>query len=117
MFTAFKSIGHFFAVVVQQIIANLPKAEAVATQAIAAAPGVEAITSQIPVYGPLAVTAEQAGVALLGEVLALLHTGGDAAAANLVNVGLDVKVIQTAQAVYHSIPTLVTSLASAQVKK
>ena len=88
----FKSIGHFFAVAIQAILVDGPKIEA-------GAPVVEAVTSLVPVYGPLAVTVEKAGYALLGELLGVLHAGGEAAEAKLADAGLDANVIATIKAV------------------
>ena len=94
-----KSIGHFFAKVYTAIVKELPKVEA--TEAT-----VEKVTAAIPVYGPLAVSIEQAGYAVLGEISAALNAGGDAVAAKLADAGLDIKVIQTVQAIVASVPTI-----------
>jgi hypothetical protein len=93
----FKSVGHFFAVVYKNVLSTLP--------AIAASKGVvEAVTAKVPVYGPLAVSVEDAGYALLGELSAVLNAGGAAAAAKLNDAGLDIKVIQTVQDLVANVP-------------
>ena len=96
----FKSVGHFFAKVYQDVIAVLPKIEGTAAT-------VEAVTAKLPVYGPLAVTVEQAGYAVLGEISAVLTAGGEAAAAKLADAGLDENVIATVKAVVASVPQVV----------
>lgn len=92
MSISFKSAGHFFAKAYKAIVADLPKVEATKGT-------VEAVTEKIPVYGPLAVSVEDAGFAVLGELSNLLNAGGAAAAAKLSDAGLDVNVIQTVQAI------------------
>jgi hypothetical protein len=101
MAITFKSVGHFFAKAFQAIVAELPKIEATAAT-------VETVSAQIPVYGPLAVTAEKAAYAVLGELSAVLTAGGEAAAAKLADAGLDINVINTVKAFVASVPTLVT---------
>lgn len=93
----FKSIGHFFATVFQKVVAAIPAVQK--TEAT-----VEAVTAKIPVYGPLAVTVEQAGYAVLGELAAVLNAGGAAVSAKLNDAGLDIKVIQTVQDLIASVP-------------
>lgn len=93
----FKSVGHFFATVFQKVVAVLPAVEK--TEGT-----VETVTAQVPVYGPLAVTVEKAGYAVLGELAAVLNAGGAATAAKLNDAGLDIKVIQTVQALVASVP-------------
>ena len=62
----------------------------------------------IPVYGPLAVTVEKAGYAVLGELASVLTAGGAAAEAKLADAGLDVNVVATVKAMLASIPQFVT---------
>ena len=88
----FKSVGHFFAKAYQAIVADLPKVEK--TEAT-----VETTTAAVPVYGPLAVTMEKAGYAVLGELSAVLTAGGAAAEAKLADAGLDTNVIATVKAI------------------
>ena len=83
----FRSVGHFFAVIVEKV---LPKVQATEST-------VEAVSAAIPTYGPLAVTAEKAGYAVLGELVAVINAGGDAAKAKLNDAGLDIKVIETVE--------------------
>jgi hypothetical protein len=97
----FKNIGHFFATAFQKVLAVVPKLEATETT-------VEAVTAQVPVYGPLAVTVEKAGYAVLGELAAVLNAGGAAAQAKLNDAGLDINVIKTVQALLAGIPQLAT---------
>jgi hypothetical protein len=99
MAITFKSVGHFFAKVYQDVIGALPKIEATAGT-------VEKVTADIPVYGPLAVTVEQAGYAVLGELSAVLNAGGAAVEAKLADAGLDINVINTVKAVVQSVPTI-----------
>ena len=94
-----KSIGHFFAKVYTAVVDELPKIEATAST-------VETVTAAIPVYGPLALTVEKAGYAVLGELSAALNAGGAAVAAKLADAGLDINVIQTVQAIVASVPTI-----------
>jgi hypothetical protein len=93
----FKSVGHFFATLYQKVIAVIPKVEA--TEAT-----VEKVTAAVPVYGPLGLTIENAAYAVLGELSAVLNAGGAAVAAKLNDAGLDIKVIQTVQALVASVP-------------
>ena len=99
----FKSVGHFFATAYERVVAVLPKVEATETT-------VEAVTGNIPVYGPLALTIEKAGYAVLGELSAVLTAGGEAAKSKLADAGLDENVIATVEALVKSVPTL-TALA------
>ena len=87
----FKSLGHFFAKAYTVLLGDIPKIQATETT-------VETVTATIPVYGPLALTVEKAGYAALGEISAILHAGGDAAAARLADVGLDQNVVNTIKA-------------------
>lgn len=93
----FKNIGHFFATVYQKVVAVIPAIEKSETV-------VEKVTAEVPVYGPLAVTVEQAGYAVLGELSAVLNAGGAAAASKLNDAGLDINVIKTVQALLAGIP-------------
>ena len=95
----FKSVGHFFATAVQKMIAAEPKVVTVAEKVEGTATEVEAISSLVPKYGPLAVTVEKAGYALLGELIAVLKAGGAAAEAKLADIGLDANVVATVKAV------------------
>jgi|GEM_PF-3912161 len=104
---SFKSVGHFFAKAYVAIIADLPKVEVGLEKLEGTAATVETVTACIPVYGPLALTAEKAAYAVLGEISAVLTAGGAAAAAKLADAGLDVKVIDTVQAVVASVPQVV----------
>jgi hypothetical protein len=104
----FKSVGHFFANAIQKLLAAEPKVVAAATAVEGEATTVEAVTALIPTYGPLAVTVENAGFALLGEVIAVLKAGGAAAAAKFADIGLDSTVIETVQAVAAS-PAIVAA--------
>lgn len=95
----FKSIGHFFATFYQKAIAIIPKVEATATT-------VETVTAAIPVYGPLGLSIEKAGYAVLGELSAVLNAGGAAASAKLADAGLDINVIQTIEALIAEFPQI-----------
>lgn len=99
MAITFKSIGHFFATVYTAVKNELPKIEGTAQT-------VETVTASIPVFGPLALTVEKAGYAVLGELSAVLNAGGAAASAKLADAGLDINVIQTVEAIVASIPSL-----------
>jgi hypothetical protein len=87
-----KSLGHFFASVFQKVLA-------VNATIQKDAPVIEGATAAVPVYGPLAVTVEQAAFAVLGEVAAALNAGGAAVETQLTSAGLDQKVIDTVKAV------------------
>ena len=110
----FKNIGHFFATAFEKFLVVAPaveaKADAVESEATAAAPGIEAVTGAIPVYGPAAVTIEQAGFMVLGAVAGVLHEVGEAAKQKLLDVGLDETAIATAQAAYNAIPAAVKQM-------
>ena len=100
----FHNIGHFFATAISKFLAIEPKIENVASQIENAAPGVEAVTAAIPVYGPTAVTLEKAGVMAIGAIVGALHALGAAAEQKLLDAGLDITAIQTAQDVYQKLP-------------
>ncbi|HKD60532.1 MAG TPA: hypothetical protein VKB47_08730 [Terracidiphilus sp.] len=102
--SVWKNLGHFFAKIVADIKAYEPKVESALQTAENAAPVVEAVSAGIPTYGPALVTAEKAGEMVLGSVLAALHAGDAAAAAKLADAGLDETAIQTAIAVYNTLP-------------
>lgn len=93
----FKSVGHFFATVYQKAISIIPKVQA--TEAT-----VETVTAVIPVFGPLALPVEKLGYAVLGELSAVIHAGGDAAKAKLADAGLDTNVVESIEALLKSIP-------------
>lgn len=93
----FKSVGHFFATVYQKVVADLPKVAA--TEAT-----VEAVTAKVPVYGPMALPIERVGYAVLGELSAILNSGGAAVRAKLADAGLDENVIATVEALVASVP-------------
>lgn len=97
----FKSVGHFFATAYQKVVAVLPKIEATETT-------VEKVTAEIPTFGPLALTVEKAGYAVLGELSAVLTAGGAAAKAKLADAGLDEKVIATVEDLIKGIPQIAT---------
>jgi hypothetical protein len=99
----FKSVGHFFATVYQKVVSVIPKIAATAKT-------VETVTADVPVYGPLALTVEKLGYAVLGELSAVLTTGGDAVKAKLNDAGLDTNVIASVEALVASIPQI-TALA------
>jgi len=96
MALSFKSIGHFFATVAQKVLAVGVKIES-------SEQTVETVTAQVPVYGPLAVPVEKAAYAVLGEVMAVLAAGDAAAKQKLADAGLDINVIDTAEAVLKGI--------------
>ena len=110
----FKNIGHFFATAFEKFLTVAPKVEATAdnveAEATAAAPGIEAVTAKIPVYGPAAVTIEQAGFMILGAVAGVLREVGEAAKQKLLDVGLDETAIETAAAAYAAIPDAVKQM-------
>lgn len=93
----FKNVAHFFASVYQKVLGGVDAV--VKTETV-----VETVTAKVPVYGPLGVTLEKAGYAILGELSAVLHAGGDAAKAKLADAGLDSAVIATVEDLLKSIP-------------
>lgn len=95
----FKSVGHFFAKFYKAIAGDVPAI-------LATEPTVEAVTAKIPVYGPLALTIEDAGYAVLGELSALLNAGDAAVEAKLADAGLDIKVIDTVKAIVAGAPQI-----------
>jgi hypothetical protein len=96
---SFKSVGHFFAKFYEAAVTELPKIEATETTT-------EAVTATLPVYGPLAVTVEKAGYAVLGELSAVINAGGAAVEAKLKDAGLDEAVIATVKAIVDSVPNI-----------
>lgn len=95
----FKSVGHFFATAFEKVVAALPK--------VAATEGtVEAVTTQVPVYGPLALPIEKAAYAVLGEVAAVLNAANAAGKQKLQDAGLDINIISTVEAVIKDVPQL-----------
>lgn len=101
MAITFKSVGHFFA----KAFAFLPKIEATAGT-------VETVTAAVPTYGPLAVSVEKAGYAVLGELAAVINAGGAAASSKLSDAGLDINVIQTVEALVKAVPTIAAMASS-----
>ena len=104
----FKSVGHFFATVFQKVVAAEPKVEAGIVKVEDSAATVETVTAAVPVYGPLALTVEKAGYAVLGEIAAVLNAGDKAAAAKLADAGLDINVISSVQSLLASVPQMAT---------
>lgn len=99
MAITFKSVGHFFATVYEVALGDIGKAESTAGV-------VEKVSAIVPVYGPLAVSVEKAGYAVLGELSAVLSAGGSAAKSKLTDAGLDQNVIATVEALMGSIPQI-----------
>ena len=95
----FKSIGHFFARFFTAAVRELPRV-------IATAGTVEAVTASIPVYGPLAVSAEKLAYAVLGEISSVLNAAGEAGKAKLADAGLDINVIKSVEALVASFPEI-----------
>ena len=108
----FASVTHFFAKAINVFLTADPKIEAAAAKIEAAGPEIEAVAAAVPVYGPVAVTIEKAGEMALGALVSVLHVFGTAAQAKLLNAGLDVTAIQTAQAVYDKLPGEVKAMVS-----
>ena len=98
----FNSVGHWFATFFKAAVVTIPKIEA-------AQGTVETVTKLIPTYGPLLTTLEDAGYMVLGELASVLTAGGSAAATKFADAGLDIKVIQTVQAVVAGVPTIVAA--------
>jgi hypothetical protein len=96
MTNPFKSVGHFFATVYSKAVAVIPKVEATETT-------VETVSANLP-DAALILPVEKLGYAVLGELSAVLHAGGDAAKAKLNDAGLDIKVIAAVEALLKSIP-------------
>jgi hypothetical protein len=88
----FKSVGHFFAVVAEKVLAVGTKLETTEST-------VETVSAAVPVYGPLAVPVEKAGYAVLGELMSVINAGGEAAKSKLADAGLDINVITTVEAI------------------
>lgn len=103
-----KSLGHFFASIAQKILS-------VNATVQKDAPVIEGVTGAIPVYGPLGLTIEKAGFAILGELAAFVNAGGAAAKAKLLDLGLDSNVIETAEAVGSSVMHVVANAIPAAV--
>ena len=101
----FKSVGHFFATFFSGVLK-------VADDAAKAAPVIEAVTTEIPVYGPLALTAEKTAFAVLGEVASLITKGTEAQKQSFKDAGLDAQVIAGVEAILEKNPN-VTALAAA----
>src|SRR5579859_5197976 len=94
MAITFKTVGHFFATVIQKVIPAVQKTEGV----------VETVTAAVPTYGPLALPVEKAAYAVLGELAAVLNAGGAAASTKLSDAGLDINVIKTVESLLSSLP-------------
>lgn len=117
----FRSAGHFLATVFHKVLGaaqatvstvakDAPVVVAAIQQVEATAPVVEAVTATIPVYGPLGLTLEKAGYAVLGEIGAAIAAGGAAAKANLANAGLDQAVIATVEELLKAVPESVATV-------
>ena len=91
MTLSWKSVGHFFASALKTLAA-----------AQKAAPVIEAVTAAIPGAGISGAALENAGFAVLGELVGLLNAGGEAAKQKLADAGLDIAVIQQAEGVLGS---------------
>ena len=91
MAITFKSVGHFFAKFFAMVATDIPKVEGTEM-------AIETATAAVPVYGPLALTVEKAGYAVLGELAAVINAGGAAAKAKLADAGLDTNVVTTVEA-------------------
>ena len=95
----YNSVAHFIATAIKRLLAASPVIVADCTAVESTQTEVTAITALVPTYGPLAVTVENAGYALLGEIIAVLKASGAAAEAKLLDVGLDANVVATVKAV------------------
>jgi len=108
MAITFKSAAHAFATFFKnakaavikytpEIVADITKVEATKTVVEAETAAVGAVVA--PTIAPVAVSIEDAGYAVLGEIVSALNAGGAAAEQNLLNAGLDQNVINTVKAV------------------
>lgn len=95
MALSWKSVGHFFASALRALAAVQK-----------AAPVVEGVTAALPGVGPSAAAIESAGFAVLGELVALINSGGDAAKRKLADAGLDSAVLAQVEAVLSGISEL-----------
>jgi hypothetical protein len=118
----FKNAAHAFATFFKAAKADIIKYEPIVvadlTKVIATQTTVEAVTGAVgsvvaPAFVPLALTVEDAGFALLGEVVKALNAGGAAVEANLVNAGLDQNVLTAVKAVAASATQVVTLVKAA----
>jgi hypothetical protein len=105
---SFRSIGHFFAVGFKALVGDLPKIEA-------AKPVVEAITNAIPGGAPF-VAIEDVAFSLVGELAAVLTSGGAAAKAKLADAGLDINVLTNVENLLQTAPALVAVAKSIAAK-
>jgi hypothetical protein len=99
MFKVFKSGAHFLATFFQKVLKVADDAQKLKAP-------IEAITASIPVYGPLALTIEDAGFAALGELGHVIISGDAAAKQHLTDAGLDAQVIATVQAIVAKYPSI-----------
>lgn len=106
----FKNLGHYFATAIKTFLKVEPKIEAIAQQIKDDAPAVEAVTAVIPVYGPMAVKLEEVGVMMTGAIVGSIHALGDAAEQKLLDAGLDITAIKTAQDVYANLPGTIKAI-------
>jgi len=97
-----KNIGHFFATLAQKVLA---------TKAT-----VEAVTADIPVYGPEALSIENVVYGLFGEIAGVLGTGTAEAKAALTTAGINSNYLAAVQDVLTKNPTVVAMAQAAPVK-
>lgn len=86
----FKSIGHFFTAVAQDIVKGAKAIGGAMAKIQATEPVIEGLSALV---FPGAVAIEQAAFRLLGESLSAIQKAGDAAAQNGVNLQLDAALV------------------------
>lgn len=89
MAISFASVGHAFAAVFHEIAVTAKAVEKILVAIAPTSTEVEAITALIPGIGAEGVVLERAAYAVLGQVVAAVHSAGAAATANGLNVQLD----------------------------
>jgi hypothetical protein len=110
---SFSSVEHFFASVFHDIHVAAKAVEQAAPQILKAEPVIEGLTSLVPGAGAPALVIERAAFQALGSVVAAVNTADSAAAANGLNVTLDV---QTATEFKALIQAFSTQLQAAGIK-
>lgn len=94
------------------IVAEITKIEGTKTVVEAETAAIGAVVA--PAYAPLAVSVEDAGYAVLGELVSLLNAGNAATEQNLLNAGLDQNVINTVKAVASGATQIITLVNAVQ---
>lgn len=107
MSLGFKSIGHFFAAALHDVLVGAKAVESAGAAVAKNQQLVEDLTSLIPGVGTQAAALERIAFGVFGEVAGAATSVETAAAANGINVQFDAEMVADIKAIIAQFPTIV----------